>query len=168
MVGERGFEPPTPWSRTGSEKNLNSGKISGAKEVWNQRLGKSLLGADSKKLKMRRLPPTKTRDDETFIGSCHYTVERLFRGSTCLCWLSLPTIKLTGNGLTEISVGSIRKNKRSLENAASQLRAIVGVSMPAASVLCARSIILNAVKTFRRKLKELKCSKGHAIFLRKY
>jgi len=26
-------------------------------EVWNQRLAKALLGADSKNLKMRRLPP---------------------------------------------------------------------------------------------------------------
>jgi len=39
------------------EKLMKSGKISGAKEVWSQEVAKASLGADSRKLKMRRLSP---------------------------------------------------------------------------------------------------------------
>src|SRR6267142_6134652 len=38
MVGERGFEPPTPWSRTGSEDFSGFGETEIWEVVWNQEL----------------------------------------------------------------------------------------------------------------------------------
>jgi len=49
---------PTAWSRIRSQVFRNSKKISSVKELWNQGLGKAFLGADSRKLKMRRPQPT--------------------------------------------------------------------------------------------------------------
>jgi len=58
MVGERGFEPPTPWSRTGSQEFFEFGEEREGEVFCFQRLAKAFIGADSRKLKMRRLPPT--------------------------------------------------------------------------------------------------------------
>ena len=44
MVGERGFEPPTPWSRTGFWAFL---KCSGVEGVWNQEVASTRFSANS-------------------------------------------------------------------------------------------------------------------------
>jgi hypothetical protein len=57
MAGERGFEPPTPWFRTAFWHFLKTGVF--GKGFGMIDLQKVSLGAESKNLKMRRLPPTK-------------------------------------------------------------------------------------------------------------
>ena len=56
MVDPGGLRPPGP--EPGFEGFEIQRKAQVGKEVWNQELAKTLLGADSKNLKMRRLQPT--------------------------------------------------------------------------------------------------------------
>src|ERR1035437_9909244 len=69
MVGERGFEPPTPWSRTRKQPFFEIRKNQELEEVENAAVTHCCFGADSKKLKTRRAPPTETPST----GGCDQT-----------------------------------------------------------------------------------------------
>src|ERR1035441_762634 len=58
MVGERGFEPPTPWSRTRKQPFFGIRKNQELEEVENAAVTDCCFGADSSPLKTRRSPPT--------------------------------------------------------------------------------------------------------------
>jgi len=58
LVRAIGAEPPTPGPEPGLELFLNFQGRREGEGVWNQNLAKPLFGADSKNLKIRRMPPT--------------------------------------------------------------------------------------------------------------
>src|ERR1035437_5056930 len=60
LVGERGFEPPTPWSRTRKQPFFEIRKNQELEEVENAAVAFCCFGADSSKLKTRRPPPTES------------------------------------------------------------------------------------------------------------
>lgn len=63
-----GGRPSGPEPHLAKSENLR--KSHGGKEEWNQRLAKVPLGADSKNLKMRRLPPMRSLQEFIRHGSC--------------------------------------------------------------------------------------------------
>src|ERR1035437_3493117 len=58
LVGERGFEPPTAWCRTRKQPFFEIRKNQELEVVENAAVTCCCFGADSRRLKTRRPPPT--------------------------------------------------------------------------------------------------------------